>query len=448
MKFINKLILFSAAIIFSNGCLVPDNPYNYLAPGTWRAVLRTTPRYITPNPKGKPLPEKLNMEFDEVTDGELPFTFEVIYENENDFYLEIHNGEERIRLDDIIVGRNPATARDTIRIEFPVYNTYISALFEGNIIEGTWNDPSRGRYSIPFVAVYGDGYRFTRLRKEASLDITGKWEVMFGIEGEDPYPAIGEFVQKGNDVTGTFITETGDYRYLEGTIQANKEKGYNKLYLSTFDGSHAFLFEAKVTDDEKMIGTFRSGSHYKTTWKAKKNDNATLTDANELTFLNEGYETLDFSFENPEGKIISPSNPEYEGKVRLIQIFGTWCPNCRDETNFLKEYLAENKNPDLAVIGLAFEKSKEKERANQAIKTYRERMNLPYEMVVAGSSNKKEAAKVLPALNHVLSYPTMIFMDKKGKVRRIHTGFSGPATTEYDIFKKDFDDLVKELLAE
>jgi hypothetical protein len=114
----------------------------------------------------------------------------------------------------------------------------------------------------------------------------------------------------------------------------------------------------------------------------------------------------------------------------------------------LKEYLAENNNSDLAVIGLAFEKSKEKESANQAIKTYKERIDLPYEMVVAGSSNKAVAAAALPALNHVLSYPTMIFMDKKGKVRRIHTGFSGPATSEYTAFKQEFDDIVKELLAE
>ena len=435
-------------MILTTGCIEPENPYTAVAPGIWRAVLRLEPRYITPNPKGEPLPEKMNMEFEPVTDGELPFLMDVVYDNETDFHIDIINGEERIRLDDIIIGRNRATAKDTIRIDFPVYDTYISAIFEANVMEGTWHDPARGNYTVPFVAKFGDGYRFTRLRKEPSVDITGKWEVTFGIDGEKPYPAIGEFVQKGNDVTGTFRTETGDYRYLAGTIQYNSEKNYNKLYLSTFDGSHAFLFEAKVTDDLKMIGTFKSGTHYEATWEASKNDNAVLTDPNELTFLNEGYETLEFAFDNPEGKSVSPQNPEYAGKVRLIQILGTWCPNCRDETAFLTEYLSEHPDLDVEVIALAFEKYKDKDRADQKVRKYKEKMNIPYEMVVAGPSKKSEAAKVLPALNHVLSYPTLIFMDKAGKIRRIHTGFSGPATSEYAGFVKEFDTLIRELAAE
>lgn len=436
------------AVFLISGCIVPENPYTKVAPGTWRGVLRLEPRYITPNPKGEPLPEKMNMEFDEVTNGELPFTFDVIYENEEDFYIEIINGEERIRIDDVITGRNKQTVKDSIRIDFPIYDTYISALYEANVIEGKWHVPSRGDYAIPFVAKFGDGYRFTRLRKEPAVDISGRWSVTFGLDSAEPYPAIGEFVQKGNEVTGTFLTETGDYRYLAGTIQRNKEKGYDKLYLSTFDGSHAFLFEAKVTEDMKMIGTFKSGSHYETTWSAEKNPEAELTNPNELTYLNEGYETIDFSFENSKGELVSPNAPGYQGKVRLIQIFGTWCPNCRDESNFLRDYLKENPNEDLKVIGLAFEKSKDKKKTNAVVDRYKEKMNLPYELVHAGPANKKAAAEVLPALNRVLSFPTLIFMDKKGMVRRIHTGFSGPATGDYESFKKEFTETIDLLLSE
>lgn len=443
-----RFTFLACTLFLLGGCIVPENPYTAVAPGTWRGVLRLEPRYITPNPKGEPLPEKMDMEFEEVTDGELPFLMEVIYENENDFYIEIINGEERIRATDIVIGRNPATAKDTIRIDFPVYDTYISAIFEANVMEGTWNVPARGQYQIPFVAMYGDGYRFTRLRKEPTVDISGRWEVMFGTDTEEPYPAVGEFKQDGNHVTGTFLTETGDFRYLEGTIQHNAKKGYNKLYLSVFDGSHAFLFEAKVTEDDKMVGIFRSGKHYETTWTASRNSEATLKDANELTFLNEGYETLDFSFATPEGKMLSPQNPEYDGKVRIVQILGTWCPNCRDETRFLTEYLAENPDKNLAVMGLAFEKYADKTKADEKVVNYRKRMNIPYEIAVAGVSDKKEAAKALPALNHILSYPTMIIMDKKGKVRQIHTGFSGPATSAYADFKKEFDNLISELSAE
>jgi hypothetical protein len=49
----------------------------------------------------------------------------------------------------------------------------------------------------------------------------------------------------------------------------------------------------------------------------------------------------------------------------------------------------------------------------------------------------------------VLSYPTTVFVDKKGKVRKIHTGFNGPATGEkFTEFKTEFKAFVGELLAE
>ena len=75
-------------------------------------------------------------------------------------------------------------------------------------------------------------------------------------------------------------------------------------------------------------------------------------------------------------------------------------------------------------------------------------MKVPYEILWAGSSNKKEAAKTLPMLNEIISYPTMIFIDKNDKVRKIHTGFNGPATSAYADFKEEFNTFVKELLDE
>lgn len=448
MKIFTRISLLIFIVVMINGCFIePENPYSKVAPGVWRGILRLEPKFITPNPKGEPLPEKMNMAFESVTDGELPFLFEVKYENENDFYIEIINGDERIRIDDIVTGRNRATAKDSIRLDFPIYDTYISALYEADIIEGKWHVPSKGAYSIPFVAKYGDGYRFTRLRKEPSIDITGKWEVTFAADTEDAYPAIGEFEQKGNRVTGTFRTETGDYRFLEGTIQGNPEKGFNKLYLSTFDGSHAYLFEAKVTDDGKMLGIFRSGTHYQSLWKAKKNPNATLRNPNQLTSMNEGSETISFEIENADGKIISPKN--YKGKVVVLSIMGTWCPNCKDEAEFLVKYLSENKNIDLEVIGIAFEKDKTTEAAYQRLERYKKKFGIPYEIVVGALTTKKsELSKVLPELNQFMSYPTLIIIDKKGVVRRIHTGFNGPATSEFKMFEKEFDALIKELSSE
>ena len=75
-------------------------------------------------------------------------------------------------------------------------------------------------------------------------------------------------------------------------------------------------------------------------------------------------------------------------------------------------------------------------------------MNIPYEVLLAGQSDKKEAAKSLPMLNHILSYPTMIFIDKTGAVRKIHTGFSGPATSKYETFIEEFEQTIDQLSSE
>ncbi|MGB1218077.1 MAG: TlpA disulfide reductase family protein, partial [Saprospiraceae bacterium] len=233
-----------------------------------------------------------------------------------------------------------------------------------------------------------------------------------------------------------------DYRFLVGTIQDNK------MYLSCFDGSHAFLFEAKVLEDKTLIGSFRSGTHYKSTWSAKRNPDFKLDDASTLTYLKNKDDKFTFAFPNTEGKTISLEDEKYQGKAKIIQILGTWCPNCADETEFLMEYLKNNPNEDLEVIGLAFEKHKTADKTNAALNTFKKRFDVNYEVLWAGSSSKSKAAEALPMLNAIISYPTMIFLDKNNNVTYIHTGFSGPATSKYEGFKKDFDKRVKQLVKE
>ncbi|MFK8104342.1 MAG: TlpA disulfide reductase family protein [Saprospiraceae bacterium] len=437
---INQFLLLGiiSLLLLGSSCFVIQNKFDSLAPGYWRAILKLDPE----NPEAYQTEKGVPLRVEELVEGDLPFIFELVYDNEKDFHLEIINGEERIKVTDITIGRDRVRGQDTIVIKFPFYDSYVKGIYEENLIEGKWYVPNRGDYNIPFRAKHGQKQRFSSLKKTPKIDLTGKWETTFSVDTDEPYPAIGEFKQDGNHISGTFLTETGDYRFLEGTIQANK------IYLSCFDGAHAFLFEAKILDDETLIGSFRSGSHYRTTWSAKKNPKVTLADPDSLTYLKEGYSKLEFSFPNTEGKMVSLTDEVYEGKVKIVQIFGTWCPNCKDETSFLAQYLKDNPTEDLKLIALAFEKYKGQEKALATLKNYKTTFGVDYEMLLAGYYDKAEAAKSLPMLNHILSYPTMIFIDKKGEIRRIHTGFSGPATSTYPAFKKDFEQFVATLLAE
>jgi thiol-disulfide isomerase/thioredoxin len=431
-----------ALLLIMNACIQLENKYSGLPPGVWRAVLKLEQKDMPLNRHSAKLNADPKAKFEDVTNGELPFNLEVIYDSKDKFHIDIVNAEERIRIDDVHLGKNRRNARDTIRINFPEYQSYISAEFDGGVMEGRFVMPAKGDYSIPFVAKYGQNHRFSTLQKPPTLDLTGNWETTFGVNEavENQEKAVGQFVQKGNKVTGTFTTETGDYRFLEGEIQANK------LYLSCFDGAHAFLFEGKILDDGSLIGTFQSGKSAKTMWEAKRNDNFKLRNAESLVQLKKGFDEAKFAFANPYGRMVSLDNDEYKGKVKILQIMGTWCPNCKDETRFLSDFVSKNK--DIAVLGLAFERHKEKKKADDAIKSYKNAMKAPYEFIVAGYANKQEAADVLPFLDKVMAFPTTVYIDKKNKVRKIYTGFYGPATQEHEAFKKEFEAFVALLQSE
>ncbi|MEM9930226.1 MAG: TlpA disulfide reductase family protein [Bacteroidota bacterium] len=438
-----SLLLLTTALLLS-ACTFVQERYPTLPPGPYRAVLELEYNPILPNPKGAPIPEKTNLEFDEVTEGLLPFTMDVVYETDTTFRIELHNGDETIIVpaDQILTGRDQQAGRDTLRVDFPVYDTHISAYHEENVIEGVFVVHYRDNYRIPFKAYFGQDHRFTVLRKAPVADISGKWAVEFGMGDEVPYPGIAEFEQEGNHLKGTFRTETGDYRFLEGTVQADK------AYLSVFDGSHAFLFEAKINNDGTLDGTFRSGRHYITRWTARRDDNFKLASPDALTLMNEDI-PLSFNFPTVEGKMVSLQDEAYAGKPKLIKLMGTWCPNCREEADFLKEYLANNDTKDLEVIALAFEKyGAEDERSREVIRRYQNTMQVPWPILLAGPSDKAAAGEALPMLNKIISFPTLLFVDRQDKVQRIYTGYNGKATSKYNEFVRSFEQSVAALLAE
>ena len=239
---------------------------------------------------------------------------------------------------------------------------------------------------------------------------SGKRYLVKGFEG-DEYIAKGIFEQTAHKVSGTFRTTTGDYRFLEGVMDGDTMK------LSAFDGAHAFLFIAKVTDST-MEGQFYSGNHWKEPFSAKRNANYTLPHEDTLTYLKEGYETLDFSFPDESGKMVSLENERFKDKVVLVQIMGTWCPNCLDESKYYVSQYDKLKSQGVEIVALAFEYAKTKESAFQSINRLKARIGIEYPILLAqyGSSDKSKAQEKLPMLNHVLSYPTTLFIDKQGKV--------------------------------
>ncbi len=386
--------------------------------------------------KIKPLDGIWLAELEVMNDEVLPFNFSLISDEEGQYKMEIYNADEVIHVDEIEI------VDDSITVRTPVFEGYLGGKFSENVIEGAFIKESLDRI-VPFKAVWGEKQRFTTRNKPIG-EISGIWETEFSPGTEDAYVAKGIFSQTDNRVEGTFRTTTGDYRYLEGVMDGDSVK------LSTFDGAHAFLFTAKVSDST-LKGTFYSGNHFKEPFVAVRNELYELPSEDSLTYLKEGYDKLTFSFPDVLGKEVSLDDERFRNKVVVVQIMGTWCPNCLDETKFLVTYLKNNPNLEVEVVALAFEYAKTSDGAFGSIQRLRERIGVEYPILLAqfGTSDKEEAQKKLPMLSHVLSYPTTIFIDKKGDVRKIHTGFNGPATgKKFEEFKNGFDEFVKKLLAE
>ena len=221
------------------------------------------------------------------------------------------------------------------------------------------------------------------------------------------------------------------------------------MLLYTFDGNHIYKFKAHKESDSILKGEYWSGKTSYKIFVSKKNDTASLPDANSLTYLKDGYDRIDFSFPDLEGKQVSLTDEKYKDKVVVLQIFGTWCPNCMDETRFLSDWYRKNADQGVEIIGLAYEIKPDFDYARERVLTMKEKLDVPYDFLIAGTSTTQSASESLPMLNRVMSFPTSIIIDRKGEVRRIHTGFSGPATgVYYEEFVDDFNQFMKVLIEE
>ncbi len=364
---------------------------------------------------------------------DLPFNFKLEKVDEA-YHITIYNADEAIEIKDVTL-----IGGDTLKIQMPVFANYLLLKKGETEMEGYYVNPDGANYLLPLKAEFGNEMRFP-VETQNCCDINKKWAVKFspGTDNEDP--AIGYFEQEGNKVTGTFMTETGDYRYLEGVLNGNI------LQLSTFDGAHLYYLEAVIEDGQKMNGRLFSGRSRLEYWVAYRDDDFELADPDTLTYLKPGFNSLAFLFPDLEGNAISLSDDHFKGKAVVVQVMGSWCPNCMDETRYLKKVYDQYHQEGLEVVGLTFERAKDEETALARARKMKRDLDIPYPVLLAGSTRKDRAADALPMLNHIMSFPTSIYLDRSHRVVKIHTGFSGPGTPVYDSFVQESDSTIREIL--
>ena len=371
----------------------------------------------------------------------IPFNFES-KDSAGKKIIYIRNAGERLLVDDIKV------QGDSVLIRLPFFESQIRAKMTGPArLEGVWLKRLKDNYqSIPFAADYNDGFRF-HPAKNPVADISGRWAAVFGDPGGHPIAGrVGEFEQKGFRVTGTFLDPTGDFRYLEGVVDGDS------LRLSCFDGGHAYLFTARIANDSTLTGgRYFAGSEFGEPWTAVKDSTARLPDEFSLTKWKKDNGPLDFSFRDIDGRMVSIGDPRFEGKVVIVQIMGSWCPNCMDETKFLSGFYDQYKSKGVEIVGLAYERSTDFARSAASLRAFQKRFAVKYPLLITGVTvdDPQKAEKTLPQLEAIVGFPTTIFVDKQGRIAKIHTGFSGPGTgSHYEEQKKEFTGIVEGLLGE
>lgn len=365
--------------------------------------------------------------------GQIQFGLELTADGNSDdaWQAFLINGVERIQVPDVSV------SDDTVRLSMIHYNSTLLLRREKEVLIGEW---TKRRGPDEWVTMSVRAVRpSVDDEVQAGLDqFVGRWDVKFE-SSEDP--AVGIFKNVEGHLEGTFLTTTGDYRFLCG----NAADGI--LNLSCFDGGHAFLFRASPDHEGQLKGHFWSSNTWHEKWTARKNANASLPDSFQQTSAVVSANMDALRFPGLDGIERSINDPMFAGKARIIYVFGSWCPNCHDAAAYFAELERRFGGQGLSIMGLAFELTGDFDVDRRQVKRYAERHGTSYPILIAGLSDKKKASEKLPILDRVRSYPTTIFLDRENRIRAVHTGFSGPATgVEYERLQERFELLIAELL--
>lgn len=156
-----------------------------------------------------------------------------------------------------------------------------------------------------------------------------------------------------------------------------------------------------------------------------------------------------FNFKDLEGKPVSLADDRFKGKVVILQLMGSWCPNCMDETAFLSEYYRKNKDRGVEIIALAYELSTDEDWSRKSLQRFQARFNVQYPMLNTGVTvgDPQRTEKTLPLLTGIKVFPTTVILDKNGVISDIGTNFYGPGAGEYHLqYKAHFEKTINALL--
>jgi peroxiredoxin len=277
-------------------------------------------------------------------------------------------------------------------------------------------------------------------------NISGQWfleNVNSSKGGEKAWRLIVR--QKGGEVSGAILRVDGD----TGTLTGSYKDG--KFVLSHFSGARAAL----VTITPQSDGTLTvelSGQHHEGVISAVRPEEARAkglaepTDPDAHTGVKDASQPFPFSFPDLNGKIVSNTDARFKNKVVLIEITGSWCPNCHDEAPFLAKVYDKYHSQGLEVVALSFEEAEQLQNPTR-LKAFIKEYGINYTVLLGGETSTAKD-KLTQAANWD-AWPTTFFIGRDGLVKGVHSGFPSPGSGV--MYKQETDEFiakVQHLLAE
>ena len=334
------------------------------------------------------------------------------------------NGEDKV---------NPSTQgsfRDgLLDLKFASYATELKATFIDEALTGSYEGGAGSTYA--FHAKRHDPASTAGVDASVPL-IDGRWEIQVkSPKGESAWHFVVK--QSGSSVSAAILRVDGD----TGTLSGGYRDG--KFVLSHFTGERPFYVEVTPLAD----GTLQlavSNYHENQTLLALRPEAARAKglappeDPTQHTKLKNPNEPLHFSFPDLQGQIVSDRDPRFRGKVVLVNITGSWCPNCHDEAPFLEALYRKYHDQGLEIVALDFEQAEQLKDLSR-LRAFIRRYGIEYTCLVAGEPSQLN--EKIPQAENLNAWPTTFFVGRDGFVHEVHTGFTSPASGSFDSDLKD-----------
>ncbi|MEO7155960.1 MAG: TlpA disulfide reductase family protein [Vicinamibacterales bacterium] len=324
-----------------------------------------------------------------------------------------------------------------LTLNFDHYATALEASVVNGRLAGIYN---RGASFYPFYA-----RRFTpptAFPNEVPA-IDGLWQI--GNVASNKGEAAWRFIvrQSGAEVTAAILRVDGDTGALAGTYRNGK------FIVSHFSGARPLVLELTPQKDgsleilrnrtEKMIAVKAAD--------AKLKDVPEPTDPSRHSSVKNPTEPFKFAFPDITGKLVSSTDERFRGKVVIVGIGGSWCPNCHDEAPFLSELYTKYGAKGFEIVELSFEEDAQKAKGYPRLIAFNQRYGVNFTVLLAG--DQADVADKVPQIHNLNSFPTTIFIGKDGLVRGVHAGFAGAASGAFhETAKEEITATVERLLAE